>query len=80
MIALSVQDAMDGKGKVAELRTAIGESFAFGKSSTGRGKLIHVSDDGNTCIVQDVESSYCKPSRIKLRTVPSWLIWNKLFF
>lgn len=80
MIALSVQDAADGKGKVAELRSAIGTKFGFYKSSTGRSKLISVSEDGNTCIVQDTESDYRKPSRVMLRTAPSWLIWNALFY
>ena len=80
MIALSVQDAADGKGKVAELRSAIGQSFGFYKSSTGRSKLISVSEDGNTCVVQDTESDYRKPSAIMIRTAPSWLIWNAIFY
>ena len=80
MIALSVQDAGDGKGKVAELRSAIGQSFGFYKSSTGRAKLISVAEDGNTCIVEDTESDYRKPSRTMIRTAPSWLIWNAIFY
>lgn len=80
MIALSVQDAADGKGKVAELRSAIGTRFGFYKSSTGYAKLISVSADGNSCVVQDVASAYRKPKRVMLRTVPSWLIWNALFY
>jgi hypothetical protein len=80
MIALSVQDAADGKGKVAELRSAIGTKFGFYKSSTGIAKLISVSEDGNTCVVQDIESAYRKPKRVMLRTAPSWLIWNALFY
>lgn len=83
MIGLSVQDAADGKGKVAELRSAIGRKFGYYKSSTGRSKLISVSADGNTCVVQDTESEYGtgrKPSRVMLRTAPSWLIWNAIFY
>lgn len=80
MIGLSVQDAADGKGKVAELRSAIGTKFGFYKSSTGHSKLISVSADGNSCVVQDVASAYRKPKRVMLRTVPSWLIWNALFY
>lgn len=80
MIGLSVQDAADGKGKVAELRSAIGTKFGFYKSSTGHSKLISVSADGNSCVVQDVASAYRKPKRVMLRTVPSWLIWNAIFY
>lgn len=80
MIGLSVQDAADGKGKVAELRSAIGTKFGFYKSSTGHAKLISVSADGNSCVVQDVASAYRKPKRVMLRTVPSWLIWNAIFY
>ena len=80
MIALSIQDAADGKGKAAELRSAIGTKFGFYKSGTGQSKLISVSEDGNTCVVQDVESAYRKPKRVTLRTAPSWLIWNAIFY
>ena len=80
MIGLSVQDAADGKGKVAELRSAIGRKFGYYKSATGQAKLISVSADGNSCVVQDVASAYRKPKRVMLRTVPSWLIWNALFY
>lgn len=77
MIALSVQDAADGKGKVAELRSAIGRKFGYYKSATGQAKLISVSADGNTCVVQDTGSGKHHMLR---RTAPSWLIWNALFY
>lgn len=80
MINLSVQDRIDGKGKVAELRSAVGSAFGYRKSSTGRAMLISVSADGDSCVVQDTASDHRKPSRVVRRTAPSWLIWNALFY
>ena len=79
MIALSVQDAADGKGKVAELRSAIGQSFGYNKSTTSRAKLLAVSADGNICTIKEVEAYNRKPKRAKY-TAPSWLIWNAIFY
>ena len=49
MINLSIQDQFDGTGKIAELRSAVGQEFSDNRSSTGRSRLIAVSVDGNTC-------------------------------
>ena len=45
MLDLSVQDYYDGKGKIDELRSAIGENYL------GNNTLLDVSEDGNRCIV-----------------------------
>ena len=79
MINLSVQDSIDGKGKVTELRAAIGQEFSYYKSSTGRAKLTAVHEDGNQCTVQEVKAHGREPKCTKL-TAPSWLIWNCMFF
>lgn len=79
MINLSVQDSIDGKGKVTELRAAIGQEFSYYKSGTGRAKLMAVHEDGNQCTVQEVKAHGREPKIMKV-TAPSWLIWNCMFF
>ena len=65
MINLSIQDEMDGSGKVNELRNAVGTSYCDNT------KLISVSLDGNTCLIEE------KGKRLKK---PSWLTWNTFFY
>lgn len=84
MTNLSVQDRIDGKGKVAELVAAIGQEFSFNHSSTCRAVLLGVSANGNTCEIQEVANtssflSHRKPDP-QVKQVPSWLIWNSMFF
>ena len=64
MLNLSIQDKFDGLGKVEQLRNAIGKSYL----ST---KLISVSDDGNTCIIEE---------QGKTKSQPSFITWNRFFF
>lgn len=84
MTNLSVQDRIDGKGKVAELVAAIGQEFSDNRSSTCRSILLSVSADGNTCEVQEVAhtSSFLshRSPRVGVKQVPSWLVWNSMFF
>lgn len=68
MINLSVQDKLDGKGKINDLRGAVGTTYGSGEWAT---KLISVSDDGNTCVVEE---------RGQRKRQPSWLTWNRFFF
>jgi hypothetical protein len=79
MINLSVQDRVDGKGKVAELVAAIGQSFYDNHSSTGRSVLVGVSADGNVCDVKEVANRDRKP-KVGVKKSPSWLIWNSMFY
>lgn len=84
MINLSVQDRVDGKGKIAELIAAIGTEFCDNRSSTCRSILLGVSGNGNVCEVHEVANtssylSHRKP-RAGVKQVPSWLVWNSMFF
>ena len=65
MIALSIQDQFDGTSKVQQLRDAIGETFYGGD------KIISISKDGNSCVVE------YKGKRFKQA---SSLTWNRFFF
>ena len=81
MIALSIVDGFEGSNKIAELRSAIGKTFSDNRSSTCRSKLIAVSEDGNTCTVEECRSEYNNRQPKKGRkTQPSWLTWNAMFF
>jgi hypothetical protein len=81
MINLSVQDQVDGLNKVSDLRGAIGQEFSDNRSSTSRSRLIAVSDDGNTCTVEEVRSEYNKREpKVGYKTQPSWLTWNSMFY
>ena len=81
MISLSVQDRFDGSSKVIDLKGAIGKDFSDNYSSTGRSKLISVSEDGNQCVVEEVHSQYNDRQPKKgSKTQPSWLTWNAMFF
>jgi|TARA_B110000438_G_scaffold176372_1_gene168531 hypothetical protein len=64
MLDLSVQDYYDGKGKIDELRSAIGENYL------GNNTLLDVSEDGNRCIVIRDDKKVSEPS---------WLTWNRMF-
>ena len=83
MIQLSIQDQFDGSTKVQDLREAIGQEFSDNYSSTLRSKLISVSADGNTCTTKEVPSPYRSGNQKPkpgLKTQPSWLTWNAMFF
>ena len=67
MVNLSVQDEFDGLGKVDELRAAVGTEYGYYGYET---KLISVSDDGNTCIIEEQGKRKCQPS---------WITWNRFF-
>ena len=64
MINLSIQDEMDGLGKIDELRSAIGENYL------GDNELLNVSKNGNRCIVLRGDQKVSEPS---------WLTWNRMF-
>ena len=64
MLDLSVHDYYDGKGKIDELRSAIGENYL------GNNTLLDVSEDGNRCIVIRDDKKVSEPS---------WLTWNRMF-
>lgn len=81
MINLSIQDQFDGKGKIAELRAAVGQEFSDNRSSTSRSRLIAVSIDGETCTVEECRSEYNnRLPKFGYKTQPSWLTWNSMFY
>ena len=65
MINLSIQDEFDGLDKIGDLRRAVGTTYCDVT------KLISVSKDGNTCVVEE---------QGKRKRQPSWLTWNRFFF
>ena len=65
MINLSIQDEMDGLGKIDELRAAVGSDYC------GDNTLVDVSEDGNRCIVLRGTQKVSEPS---------WLTWNRMFY
>mgnify|MGYP003628291861 FL=1 len=65
MVNLSIQDKFDGLGKIDDLRNAIGENYL------GDNELLHVSKNGNRCIVLRNNQKISEPS---------WLTWNRMFF
>jgi hypothetical protein len=81
MIDLSVQDRIDGLGKVEDLRGAIGQTYSDNWSSTGRSRLEGVSRCGNFTWSREVRSEWNTrepaPGLVKR---PSWLTWNGLFY
>lgn len=64
----SKNDEFDGLGKVDQLRGAVGTTYGYEKWVT---KLISVSDDGNTCIIEE---------QGKTKRQPSAVTWNRFFF
>ena len=83
MISLSVQDKFDGLNKIGDLRGAIGQEFSDNYSSTCRSVLVSVSADGNTCTIKEVPSPYRSGNQNPkpgLKTQPSWLTWNAIFY
>ena len=66
MINLSISDPIDGFDKIGELRSSIGLDYC------GDNKLISVSSDGNTCVVER--------KNVGLVKEPSWLTWNRMFY
>ena len=83
MINLSVQDKFDGLNKIGDLRGAIGQEFSDNYSSTCCSVLVSVSADGNTCTIKEVPSPYKSGNQKPkpgLKTQPSWLTWNAMFF
>jgi len=65
MLNLSIQDGFDGTDKIGDLRRAVGTTYCDVT------KLISVSKDGNTCVVEE---------QGKRKRQPSWLTWNRFFF
>tara|TARA_R110000796_G_scaffold176105_1_gene293015 strand:+ start:2325 stop:2525 length:201 start_codon:yes stop_codon:yes gene_type:complete len=65
MLALSIQDKFDGLGKVDQLREAVGTSYC------DITKLISVSKDGNSCVIEEGGKRFKQAS---------WLTWNRFFF
>jgi hypothetical protein len=81
MINLSVQDSIDGLGKIQMLREAIGKNFSDNYSSTSRSELVSVSKCGNVCYTKEVKGEYSKNEpKPGLKKEPSWLTWNGLFY
>ena len=65
MLNLSIQGGFDGTDKMGDLRRAVGTTYCDVT------KLISVSKDGNTCVVEE---------QGKRKRQPSWLTWNRFFF
>ena len=65
MLNLSIQDGFDGTDKIGDLRRAVGTTYCDVT------KLISVSKDGNTCVIEEDG---------KRKRQPSWLTWNRFFF
>ncbi|MCP4325467.1 MAG: hypothetical protein GY787_27210 [Alteromonadales bacterium] len=65
MLNLSIQDSFDGTDKIGDLRRAVGTTYCDVT------KLISVSKDGNTCVIEE---------QGKRKRQPSWLTWNRFFF
>jgi hypothetical protein len=65
MLNLSIQDGFDGTDKIGDLRRAVGTTYCDVT------KLISVSKDGNTCVIEE---------QGKRKRQPSWLTWNRFFF
>jgi hypothetical protein len=81
MINLSEQDKFDGSNKLQDLRNAIGKEYSNNWSSTGRSRLIWVSECGNITHSIEVKSEYNnRKPETGIRKQPSWLTWNSMFF
>ena len=65
MLNLSIQDGFDGTDKIGDLRRAVGTTYCDVT------KLISVSKDGNTCVIEE---------QGKRKRQPSWITWNRFFF
>ena len=65
MLNLSIQDGFDGTDKIGDLRRAVGTTYCDVT------KLISVSKDGNTCVIEE---------QGKRKRQASWLAWNRFFF
>ncbi len=65
MLNLSIQDSFDGTDKIGDLRLAVGTTYCDVT------KLISVSKDGNTCVIEE---------QGKRKRQASWLTWNRFFF
>jgi len=81
MINLSIQDNIDGLGKVNELREAIGQTYSDNYSSTNRSQLVAVSECGNITYSKEVPSEYNnRVPQPGIKENPSWLTWNSMFY
>ena len=81
MVDLSVQDEFDGKGKVDELRSAIGKSFSDNRSSTFNSRLVEVSECGDRAYTEEVKGEYSnRVPKSGIKSQPSWLVWNGMFY
>ena len=68
MLNLKSQDTFDGTDKIGDLRGAVGKVFGEGQFAI---KVISVSKDGETCVVEN---------NGKRTLYDSWYLWNKLFY
>jgi hypothetical protein len=67
--------------KIDELRSAIARIYSDNYSSTGRSRLVSVSNNGELCLTEEVASEYSKIApRPGPKSQASWLVWNGLFF
>ncbi len=78
MVNLSVQDSIDSKDKINELREAVGKEFSDNHSPTLSSVLLSVSKCGNICFTMSVDA-YGKKGGLKKKE-PSWLTWNSMFY
>ncbi len=82
MINLKDQDAIDGKGKMAQLEAVIGKTYSDNFSSTGRSRLMFIQDNG-TCGVMEVASEYKSGNHNPKKGIQAradWLVWNGFFY
>ena len=68
MLNLSITDPIDGFDKIGDLRNAVGTEYGYGSYVT---KLISVSEDGNTCVIEEQGNR---------KRQASWLTWNRFFY
>jgi hypothetical protein len=81
MVNLSIQDSIDGHNKIQMLKEEIGNEFSDNYSLTHRSILVDVSECGNICYTMEVMSEYSKNEpKLGIKQIPSWLVWNGLFY
>ena len=65
--------------RVRDLRNNIGKDFSDNYSSTFRSRLISVSEDGLTCVTEEV-AKWDRTPKPGQKVMPSWLTWNAMFY